>query len=262
MKTAFWIAATLLCLAALLALVLEGYDYQWTGFGEHKSPQGDLVPAKALWDWLDLLIVPFVLAVGAFLLDGSRKRSERVIENDRQKQQILDAYFAYISDLLLEKHLTEDSDSNYARELARTRTLTALRLLDGKRKAQLLQFLYEARLIDEEPVIQLNGADLTGALLDEATLSGAELRGIYFSGASICRAYLVRADLRGSDFSGADFSATDLTDARLVQATLDRANLKTAILTNSDITDVDLTNVLLTSEQRRTLQHLRKVGGN
>lgn len=252
-KTPLRVAAVLLCVAILVALVLEGYCHPWTGFSAHQTPQGNPVPAKTLWDWLDLLIVPLVLAVGAFLLDGSRKRAEREVESDRQRQQTLDEYFAYISDLLLEKHLFDNSRSNHARDLARTRTLTALRLLDGKRKAQILQFLYEARLIDAEPVIQLNGADLTGASLDEATLSGAELRGVHFSGASIRRANLVGADLRGSDFSDADFSAADLTNARLVQAILDRANLKTATLRNTDLTDINLKKVKLTNEQRAQL---------
>lgn len=253
MKTLIRVATALLCLAIFVALVLKGYNHAWTGFSAHQTPQGDPVPAKTLWDWLDLLIVPLVLAIGAFLLDGSRKRSEREVESDRHKQQTLDEYFAYISELLLDKHLFENNGSNYARELARTRSLTALRLLDGKRKAQLLQFLYEARLIDAEPVIQLNGADLRGASLDEATLSGAELRGVYFSDATIRRANFVEADLRGSDFSNADFCGADLTNARLVQATLDGANLKMATLKNTDLTDVNLKRVQLTNEQRAQL---------
>jgi Pentapeptide repeats (8 copies) len=257
-KTFLRVAALLLCLAALVALVLEGYKHPWTGFPSHQAPNGDWVPAKRLWDWLDLLVVPVVLAVGAFLLDASRKRSERETERDRQKQQILDEYFAYISELLLDKDLSQESASNPVREVARTRTLTALRLLDGMRKAQLLQFLYEARLISADPVIQLNGADLRGASLDEATLSGAELRGVYFCGASIRRASLMGADLRGSDFSDASFEGTDLTGARLVQTILDRADLRTAILKNADLSEVNLDKVEMTNGQRDAIASARR----
>lgn len=250
MKIFFSIVILLFFLLVLLGLVRVGYNYPWTGFADQKLQNGVLLPAKTLWDWLDLLIVPLVLAVGAFLLDGSRKRSEREVESDRQRQQILDNYFAYVSELLLDKNLSDATRGNPVRELARTRTLTALRLLDGKRKAQVLQFLYEARLIGVDPVIQLNGADFRSAYLDEATLSGVELRGVYFSGASIRRANLEGADLRGSDFSNVDFHASNLTNARFVQATLDGADIRMAILNDTDLSEVNLDKVKMTNAQR------------
>lgn len=259
MKILIRAVAVLLILAALFVLVREGYDHSWTGFASRET-KSNIAPAKTLWDWLDLLIVPVVLAVGAFFLEGSRKRTEREVESDRQKQQTLDDYFAYISELLLDNHLSDASGANLARELARTRTLTALRLLDGKRKAQVLQFLYEARLIDAEPVIQLNGADFRGALLNEATLSRAELRGVYFSGASIRYATLVGADFRGSDFSDANFNASNLTNARLVQANLDGADLRTATLTNADLSEVKLDKVKMTNQQRLQVAAISPAG--
>lgn len=255
MKTWVHAVVLVLLLVALMALVLEGYNHPWTGFAGYGLQNGEFVPTKKLWDWLDLLIVPLVLAIGAFLLDGSRKRSEQEVESDRQKQEILDEFVAYISSLLIEKKLSSSTAPNAVREVARTRTLTALRLLDGKRKAQVLQFLYEAKLILANPVIQLNGADFRDALLDEATLSGAELRGVYFSGASIRRANLVGTDLRGSDFSHVNFHESNLSNARLVQATLDRADLRTAILNNTDFSDINLNKACMTKVQRAALLH-------
>lgn len=213
----------------------------------------DAVPAKTLWDWLDLLVVPIVLALGAFLLDGSRKRSERAIESDRQRQQVLDGYFDYVSGLLLSNEMDNPETSNLARKLARARTLTVLRLLDGRRKAQVLQFLYEARMIDENPAINLNGADFRGALLDEATLSGAELRGAYFNNASIRYATLIASDLRGSDFSSVDFTSSNLSNARLAQARLDNAKIHTATIVDAEFSDVDLRKVRMTYSQRLQL---------
>jgi len=259
MKISFRAVVVLLIVAALFVLVREGYDHSWTGFAGHEV-KSDIAPAKTLWDWLDLLIVPVVLAVGAFFLEDSRKRSDREVESDRQRQQTLEDYFAYISELLLDNHLFDATRSNLARELARTRTLTALRLLDGKRKAQVLQFLYEARLIDADPVIQLNGADFRGAFLDEATLSKAELRGVYFSGASIRYATLVDADLRRSDFSDVNFHASNLTNARLVQARLDGADLRSATLTNADLSEVKLDNVKMTNQQRVQVRSMSPTG--
>jgi len=258
MKPLIRVVVLLLFMALIVALAMEGYKHPWTGFAAHQPRGGEFLPAKTLWDWLDLLIVPLFLAIGAFLLDESRKRSEREIESDRQRQQILDQYFAYISELLLDKHLSKLAESACARALARTRTLTALRLLDGKRKAQVLQFIYEAGLIATDPVIQLNGADLRGTSLDEATLSGAELRGAYFSASSIRHATLVGADLRGSDFTDVDFHDSDLTDARLVQATLDGADLRTATLDNADLSEVNLGRSRMTNAQRDAIRTLAR----
>ncbi|WP_216920624.1 pentapeptide repeat-containing protein [Synechococcus sp. CCAP 1479/9] len=253
MKKLFAIIATVLLATGSTALVLQGYEHGWTGFPEYVPANKDAVRAKTLWDWLDLLIVPTVLAVAAFLLEGSRKRSDQAVESDRQRQQTLEAYLDYVSELLLAGHLFTPNAPKCARKLVRTKTLVALRLLDGSRKAQVLQFLYEARLIDSSPgpVISLNGADLKAALLDEATLSGAEIRGAYFNGASIRSATLRETDLRGSDFSGADFTSSDLTRALLVQAKLAGACLRSATLKETDMSDVDLTKVRMTYEQRR-----------
>jgi len=250
MRTLLHVAGALLAMAIVTALAIKGYGYAWTGFSGYMPTNKDAVREKTLWDWLDLLIIPAVLAVVAFLLDGSRKRSEQAVESDRQRQQTLDCYFDYISELLLSGHLLNTTNSNYARELVRTRTLTALRLLDGKRKAQVLQFLFEARLIDPNPVVNLNGADFRFALLDEATLSGAELRGVYFNGASIRFATLADADLRGSDFSDASFSSSDLTGARFSQAKLNGADLRGATLHKTDLSDADLTKIKISHEQR------------
>lgn len=245
-------AVTLAVLCAVIALVLVGYQYAWVGFAAHKAPVDGEVPMKTLWDWLDLLIVPIVLSAGAFLLDGSRKRAEARVENDRQRQETLEEYIAYISKLLIEHGLsTARSSAEVVSEVARTRTLTALRALDGNRKAQVLQFLYEAKLIlSPRPVIVLRGADFSGSQLDQATLLGAELRGAYFTGASFREAILVGADLRGSDFTSVNFEKSDLTGARLAQATLDGADLSNVDLKGVDLASVNLRRAVLSDAQR------------
>ena len=103
--------------------------------------------------------------------------------------------------------------------------MAALRGLDGGRKAQLLQFLYEAGLIGPTPVVKLNGADFVGAKLDESVLKSVELRGVYFPKASFRKATLVDADLRGSDFTEADFTEANLKGANLIQANLSGAKV-------------------------------------
>jgi hypothetical protein len=38
---------------------------------------------KTYWDWLELLIIPFVLAIGAFFLQRSERAIDREIAKDR-----------------------------------------------------------------------------------------------------------------------------------------------------------------------------------
>ncbi|MDX2411396.1 MAG: pentapeptide repeat-containing protein [Woeseiaceae bacterium] len=177
----------------------------------------------------------------------------KLVEMVRQLQQFLDSFLDYLSALALEHKLHQADVPDHVRKLARTRALSALRLLDGRRKSQLLQFLYESGLVDSKPVIQLTGADLSDSILDEATLRQAEIRGAYLNNSSIRRAYLTGADLRGSDFSCADFSGSDLTDAKLAQANLDRCQFEQAVFANTDVSGANLDRDKLTNEQRKGL---------
>src|SRR5712692_2366904 len=54
-----------------IALIIVGYRFDWTGFnGNNKS-------GKTLWDWLQLLIIPAVLAIGGYLFSFNTSRNER-----------------------------------------------------------------------------------------------------------------------------------------------------------------------------------------
>jgi hypothetical protein len=227
------VIAVLLVCGATFLLIRKGYSLPWTGFGPRVDSDGKAIPAKTLWDWLDLLLVPLLLALAAWWLEGSRKASELRVELDRQRQKTLDNYLESMNQMLVQQKLPGQA-SGAARSIARTRTLAAVRSLDGGRKAQVLQFLYEAGLIGSDPVVQLNGADFSHAELDEAVLRHAELRGVHFQFASLRNSTLVDADLRGSDFTRADFGGADLertnfTQAILTDAIVSREALASAI---------------------------------
>ena len=171
----------------------------------------------------------------------TQRGSDARVEGDRQRQKTLDDYLSWMTDLILKDQLN-GATGRIAQTLARTKTLTALHVLDGDRKAQVLQFLYEAALIGAPPKVNLNGADLRGANLDEATLAGAELRGVQFSKATFRGANLSGALLLGSDFRHADFSRANLECARLNQASLVGANFQDARVAGVDIEDADMRN--------------------
>jgi hypothetical protein len=130
------------------------------------------------------------------------------------------------------------------RTVARARTLTVLRVLDGVRKATILQFLNEAGLITSsrqekdklgippEAIVSLAGANLVGANLEGAELVLAELKG-----ANLERACLNKAHLNGANLEGANLRGANLREANLEGAFLDEANLEGANLQGATMPD-------------------------
>src|SRR5688572_26778794 len=153
-------AAVVIAGGSFLFILIETVRLKNTGF-----------EPKTLWDWMELLIIPLILAMGAFYLNRSerevererverrakfeRQRAEenadleREIATDRQQEAALQAYLDRMAELLLEKEL-RTTENEEVRNVARIRTLTVLRGLDATRKGLLLRFLYEAGLISKE----------------------------------------------------------------------------------------------------------------
>jgi len=206
----------------------------WTGFAYADVGTGKL-KAKTLWDWFELLLVPFFLAFGAWLLTASERESERAQQTEKHRQETLEKYFERVADLVVRQDRIQDSSMNGSVSLARIWSLTALRSLDGARKGELLQFLYEAGLIRAGPTIVLNGADLRASGLRHAVLQGSEIRGAYFNRSDMRDANLSLTDLRGSDLRGADLRGAMLEGANLSFALLDGANLANANLENANL---------------------------
>lgn len=227
----------------------------------------ELPRAKALWDWLELLIVPSVLATVGLLfsraqrqndIDLAKKREEaeeRAVES-RAQEAALQAYLDRMTELLLDRRLCSPSTPDEVREIARVRTLCILRRLDRRRMRYVVEFLHDMGLIhDDEPVVSLQGADfrnarlrnvqlpgvhLSEALLSEATLAGADLSAGQLDGAMLNKADLSSAKLQESSFVGANLVKADLSHADLRGATLVKANCNEAILTQANLRGANL----------------------
>ena len=206
----------------------------WTGFGPYNETING-PRAKSLWDWLDLLIVPLVLSVGVWFLSSTEKESEKLVELDRQRQVMLELFIDQISKLILNNNLKSKKVTSEIRVLARTYALGAFRRLDKERKAEALQFLFESQLINKNPVISLNGANLREAILDTADLIEAEIKGAYF-----CFASFKNANLTKTNFCGCDLSFTNFTQANLTETDLSYTFLKFAKLQNVDLTKTNI----------------------
>jgi Pentapeptide repeats (8 copies) len=206
---------------------------------------------KTLWGWLDLLIVPAVLAIGGYLFNSSQNQATQRAAERRAQDEALQAYLDQIGQLLLEKGLRRSvenggENSGEARVLARARTLSVLRMLNPERKTNVVLFLQEASVIqgspldsDPEPIIPLFEADLSGTKLNNTNLVGVDLHDAKLIGAN-----LSGADLRGAKLYSV-YEVADLSGADLSGASLSDANLTRAIIKNADLREADLTGVSL-----------------
>jgi hypothetical protein len=140
----------------IVIIAVCGYLFRlkWTGMVIEPN-----FPRRTFWDWLSLLIVPVVLALGGYFFtrsenwrtreDADRQRSsDRQIADERRQDDTLQAYLDGMSQLLTAEarplHRAQLGDS--LSTVARARTLTVLTRLEGERKGSVVRFLYESGL--------------------------------------------------------------------------------------------------------------------
>src|SRR5260221_424446 len=245
-----WVTIGVLVLVGLIGLIFAGYwfNWDWTGFNEHIGPRvPQYQPTKTLWDWLQLLLIPLVLAVAALLFNRATTRTEQTIALDKQREDLLQAYLDRMSELLLEKKLAT-SPSEEASNVARVRTITILFQLDARRIGYVFAFLREAGLMSaysDSSIVSLSQAnlnkiDLSQANLSETNLSETNLSKANLSKANLSQANLNKANLSEANLSEANLSQANLSKANLRQANLRQANLRQANLSEADLSEADL----------------------
>jgi len=230
-----------------------------TGIMPFVDPKQEYYRGKTLWDLLDLLIIPLVLALGAFGLNQSARKVELEIAKNRdeierhgrkeqENETALQNYLDKMSQLILEQGLAKSLSENPIRDVARSRTLTVLRVLDGSRKGLLLRFLYEAELINKSStLVDLRGADLSGANLHMVNLYNANLTEVVFTGANLEEAILEGANLSKSNLENANLCKASLRWANLSEANLTSVNLRQASIVSANFDLANLTNAIITN---------------
>jgi uncharacterized protein YjbI with pentapeptide repeats len=239
---------------ALVVLIRIGYALQWTGFGQSQDVQ-EVRPAKTLWDWLKLLIVPVVLAIGGYLFTRSENRATQAAAGRQAQEEALQAYLDNMSGLLIptqdQPSLYDENPPDSLKTVARARTITVLPRLAGDGKGRVVQFLHESNLIlrvvrdQQTEVVHEKVVDLSGANLRDANLSGLNLRGVALDGVNLERADLSYASLRDADLGRSLLFGAKLSSANLSGASLSRANLMDAKLSFADLRDANLSRAQL-----------------
>jgi len=210
-------------------------------------------------EWLELLIVPVVLALITVVftwqqnerqqdletkrtnqaqnIEDQRAEAERDLAKQRAQDEALQAYLGQMSQLLLEQDLRNAKEGSVVRTLARARTIVALQRLDAEHNQSIARFLGESKLSETDGTTigllrgaSLENADLAGVDLENADLSGAHLRG----------ANLKNANLDNANLEGADVRRVNMNDATLAHANMHnvdafKANLSWALLWDTNL---------------------------
>jgi hypothetical protein len=222
-------------LVVVIVVIIIGYWFDWTGFNGYNqvtitrtisgtnagtvTRTEEYQPGKALWDWLQLLIIPLVLAVGALLFNFANSRTEQNIAAqrykqdqqialDKQREDLLHIYLDSISELLLNKKLRTTKPDAEVRIVARVRTITILFQLDARRIGYVFAFLREAGLMStsSESIVSLKQAYLNNINFSQAVIDEADLREAYISNANLSGAMLYGANLSGATLYAANLS--------------------------------------------------------
>jgi len=222
-----------LLILAIVAIVSNWIaNFKWSGFQK-----------KSFWDWLQLLIVPLMLALGAFYLNSAADFRDYQIAQEQKHQEILTDYFSKMQDLIVEtkksKQTPGSKESNSEERLllefrptAQALTLSVLEQLDGKRKGKVITYLAESQLINKiDPLIQLGGANL-----QKLELKGRQV----FSSINIVGANMTATELSDILISDSDLSTVNLTEAVLQDVTFENSNLSGINLDGASLTNVSL----------------------
>jgi len=254
-----WILFLLLFLLilAIVAIVSNWIaNFKWSGFQK-----------KSFWDWLQLLIVPLMLALGAFYLNSAADFRDSQIAQEQKHQEILTDYFSKMQGLIVETKKIKET-SGYTklhpkdeaarllpefRSTAKALTLSVLEQLDGERKGKVITYLAESQLItvdnnkpSTQPEIKLDGANLAGMVLndvDQVETVDKKPLGVAITGADMTESTIKNVRLFvGSQLGQSDFSRANLTDVYFTDADMHGAKFINSQMTNVDLANTNLAN--------------------
>jgi uncharacterized protein YjbI with pentapeptide repeats len=241
---------------------------------------------KSLWDWINLLIVPAVIAIGGFWIEwqvGTQQREfekqraeqAQTLQEQRAQEEALQAYLGQMSELILAHDVlrcdVEEEQCYEARTLAEARTETVIQRLNSDLNQHLIDFLWGADLLGvkdplEDPETEakqlkllsnapLSGVDLARTNLIEVDLSLSDLSGANLHEAHLYKTILDEAHLNNADLSNAYMVAASLGGTNLYKADLSGADLRDAFvsahLRDADLRDANLSRVDLSASDLR-----------
>jgi uncharacterized protein YjbI with pentapeptide repeats len=224
----FWAVVGLI---AAIGLVASAYD-KIVSAGVRRTIPRNAPLVSALIALLGVLIAQFVNAH----LTRTTQENQQVLDQESRQNSELQSYLSSVAELPSNPDPAADTS-------AQAQTLTVLPDLEPDQKRTVMQFLYQADLIDKDnPRIRLFYADLTSANLEgtdaqdnKFVLDNANLRGVNLTDADLQYISMKGVNLSPSLLANTDFSNADLSDANLNHTYLGGADLSGADLSAADL---------------------------
>jgi uncharacterized membrane protein len=239
----------LIVLVMTIALTAYGAytrEWEWTGF-----------VGKTLWDWMKLLLVPIILALGGLLFTQmDRLNSTRAQRLDRERLQVDRAQAQNALELNRRGQITDrftraidqlgkvDDYGNKQVEI-RVGGIYALEQIarDSEEDYWPIMEVLAAYLRQNAPWIpeeDQQGEELSPAPDIRAITDVLRRRNSYFGRGEADPLDLSLTNLSGANFLGANFSRTNLSRTNLSRAELQGAELQYANLQGADLREADL----------------------
>src|SRR5215204_3358633 len=212
----FWAIVGLIAAIGLLASVYEKIFSP----GVRRTISRNAPLVSALIALLGVLIAQVVNAH----LTSSTQENQQLLDQEARQNSELQNYLSTVGELPTNRDPAADT-------AAQAQTLTVLPDLDPDQKRTVMQFLYQADLINKEnPRIRLYYADLTSANLEgsDAQENKFVLDNVNLRGVNLADADLEYISLKGSNLSYSHLVNTNLSNADLSDADLNHAELQTA----------------------------------
>ncbi|HYA99109.1 MAG TPA: ABC transporter permease [Ktedonobacteraceae bacterium] len=249
-----WAAATLVLAAIFLRNALvEKAAIQQVPKEQKRDHEYQPLVRRGYWLWQEsgfvllarnwpLLTLVLALVFGGIWfriqqnphIDSVRHQQQPAVSNAADQQRdtlLLNNYMEKISALLTQHNLLHAKATDPVAIIADTLTRETLQQLSPQRKAALLQYLYNTKLIDDEfHVVSLSGADFHSGLFAGIDLSDTNLTGANFSASDMRNVDLRFTTLVGVNFSGANLTGADLSGADMHNVDVSGANLAGANL--------------------------------
>ena len=262
------LSVALFSLSILLVIIISNWisNFKWSGFQK-----------KSFWDWLQLLIVPLMLAFGAFYLNYASETRDKQIAEERKQQELLKDYFSKMQTLIVETKKSKDSQPKIVETkksvettkskdsqpnpdgapllpefipIAEALTFAVLDQLDGKRKGKVITYLADSKLITanikdqkSKPVIDLRKANLKEIVLEDVSLDGLSI---------------TKADMTEAKLTEVILTNSNLVSSKFINATLDTVDFSGSKLGNSNFYDADLKNITRSEDSDFTMVCFRE----
>src|SRR5215203_5656026 len=206
-------------LIALIGLLASAYEKIFS-----RSVRRTISRNAPLMSALIALIGVLITQIVNTHLTRTTQENQQILDQEARQNSELQSYLSTVGEL--------PSNSDPAADTAaQAQTLTVLPDLDSEQKRTVMQFLYQADLINKDnPRIRLFYADLTSANLKgtDAQENKFVLDNVNLRGVNLADADLEYISLKGSNLSYSHLVNTNLSNADLSDADLNHAELQTA----------------------------------